>query len=133
MRAQEYYEATVKHRRLQWYYHHGYANLRGNFRSKPIDITASTTQAAVLLLFNAGARMPPSFPCASPLPVWPFHTPHRMHSCHACAFPYMFCSVFAFVHHLSHCVRPLDTRCDGTLFTNEVIPGACPVFALSIL
>ncbi len=54
--AQEFYEATVKHRRLQWYYHHGYANLRANFRSKPIDVTTNTTQATVLLLFNAGAR-----------------------------------------------------------------------------
>ncbi len=62
--AQEYYDATVKHRKLQWYYHHGIAMLRGNFRSKPIDITASTTQAAVLLLFNAGTlRNHLSSPC----------------------------------------------------------------------
>ncbi|CAL8463270.1 g2804 [Coccomyxa elongata] len=53
----EYYDATVKHRKLQWYYHHGIAMLRGNFRSKPIDITASTTQAAVLLLFNADSKL----------------------------------------------------------------------------
>ena len=76
MLAQEYYEATVKHRRLQWYYHHGYANLRGNFRSKPIDITASTTQAAVLLLFNAGARMPPPSPV--PLPCQSGHSIHQI-------------------------------------------------------
>lgn len=60
--SQEFYEATVKHRRLQWYYHHGYATLRGNFRSKAIDIFTSTTQAAVLLLFNAGA-CPQTCPC----------------------------------------------------------------------
>ena len=54
--AQEFFDATVKHRRLTWFYALGSATLRGNFRSKPIDISCLPTQAAVLLLFNSGAR-----------------------------------------------------------------------------
>ena len=51
---QEFYEATVKHRRLTWYYHSGQATIKGNFKAKPIDMLMSTTQAAVVLLFNSG-------------------------------------------------------------------------------
>ncbi len=55
---QEFYEATVKHRRLTWFYHSGTATVRGNFKQKPIDMLVTTTQAAVLLLFNSGAQPP---------------------------------------------------------------------------
>lgn len=54
--AQEFYEGTVKHRRLTWYYHSGMATVKGNFRQKPIDMVMTTTQAAVLLLFNTGPQ-----------------------------------------------------------------------------
>jgi cullin 1 len=47
----------VKHRRLMWYYSHGQATIRGNFRLKPIEIVCSTTQGAVLLLFNSGTAL----------------------------------------------------------------------------
>ena len=56
-RLQEFYEETVKHRRLTWYYHSGLATIRGNFKQKPIDMLMSTTQAAVVLLFNSGQHV----------------------------------------------------------------------------
>ena len=61
---QEFYEATVKHRKLTWYYHAGHANIRGNFKRNPIDMVMSTTQAAVVLLFNTGARSGSALSCA---------------------------------------------------------------------
>jgi hypothetical protein len=69
MRAlpQEFFDATVKHRRLTWFYALGSATLRGNFRAKPIDISCLPTQAAVCLLFNAGARAWAHAPCRFPL------------------------------------------------------------------
>ncbi|CAL5223551.1 g6084 [Coccomyxa viridis] len=53
----EFYEETVKHRRLTWYYHSGLATIRGNFKQKPIDMLMSTTQAAVVLLFNSEEKL----------------------------------------------------------------------------
>ncbi|CAK0760120.1 Cullin-1 [Coccomyxa viridis] len=53
----EFYEATVKHRKLTWYYHAGHANIRGNFKRNPIDMVMSTTQAAVVLLFNSEDKL----------------------------------------------------------------------------
>ena len=47
----------MKHRRLTWYYHSGMATIRGNFKQKPIDMLMSTTQAAVVLLFNSGEHV----------------------------------------------------------------------------
>ena len=61
---QEFYEATVKHRKLTWYYHAGHANIRGNFKRNPIDMVMSTTQAAVVLLFNSGACSRSALRCA---------------------------------------------------------------------
>ena len=48
----------MKHRRLTWFYHSGTATVRGNFKQKPIDMLVTTTQAAVLLLFNSGVQPP---------------------------------------------------------------------------
>ena len=47
----------MKHRRLTWYYHSGQATIRGNFKQKSIDMLMSTTQAAVVLLFNSGQHV----------------------------------------------------------------------------
>ena len=54
----------MKHRKLTWYYHAGHANIRGNFKRSPIDMVMSTTQAAVVLLFNSGACRRPALRCA---------------------------------------------------------------------
>ncbi len=51
---QEFYEAMVKHRKLTWIYSLGNCNLKGNFDTKPIELIITTTQAALLLLFNEG-------------------------------------------------------------------------------
>ena len=50
----------MKHRRLTWFYALGTATLRGNFASKPIDMTMLPTQ---------GRRLPAlQLRCGSPAP-----------------------------------------------------------------
>ena len=61
----------MKHRRLTWFYALGTATLRGNFASKPIDMTMLPTQAAVCLLFNSSAALRASL---SPS-FWPVFSP----------------------------------------------------------
>lgn len=56
----------MKHRRLTWYYHSGQATIKGNFKQKPIDMLMSTTQAAVVLLFNSGQHFSTT---AAPAPL----------------------------------------------------------------
>ena len=51
---QEFYEASVKHRKLTWIYSLGNCHLKGNFDAKPIELIITTSQAALLLLFNDG-------------------------------------------------------------------------------
>lgn len=57
---QEFYEASVKHRKLTWIYSLGNCHLKGNFDAKPIELIITTSQAALLLLFNEGK------PCCIP-------------------------------------------------------------------
>jgi len=64
-------------RRLAWIYSLGTAILKGNFDQRPIDMTMSTMQAAVCLLFNDATeltyrevqvRAQPE--CSGPLPLF---------------------------------------------------------------
>lgn len=53
----EFYEASVKHRKLTWIYSLGNCHLKGNFDAKPIELIITTSQAALLLLFNEGEQL----------------------------------------------------------------------------
>ncbi|KAK9861186.1 hypothetical protein WJX84_011054 [Apatococcus fuscideae] len=53
----EFYEASVKHRKLTWIYSLGNCHLKGNFDAKPIELVITTSQAALLLLFNSGEQL----------------------------------------------------------------------------
>ncbi len=57
-RAQEWYEASTKHRKLTWIYALGTCNLKANFDARPVELIMATFQAALLLLFNNRARAP---------------------------------------------------------------------------
>ncbi len=46
-----------KHRRLTWIYSLGSCMVKGNFDAKPIEMTMSTLQAAICLLFNDAAEL----------------------------------------------------------------------------
>ncbi|KAL6751505.1 Cullin [Haematococcus lacustris] len=48
----QFYEAVNQHRRLTWIYSLGSCMVKGNFDAKPIEMTMSTMQATVCLLFN---------------------------------------------------------------------------------
>mmetsp|Transcript_11025 Transcript_11025/g.19100 ORF Transcript_11025/g.19100 Transcript_11025/m.19100 type:complete len:748 (-) Transcript_11025:342-2585(-) len=48
----EFYDLENKHRKLTWVYSLGSCMVKGNFGQKPIEMTMSTMQAAICLLFN---------------------------------------------------------------------------------
>jgi cullin 1 len=48
----DFYETKTKHRKLTWIQSLGTCNLIGIFDQKTIELIVSTSQAAVLLLFN---------------------------------------------------------------------------------
>ena len=50
----EFYEQNTKHRKLGWVYALGTCLVKANFDAKPIELTLSTFQASLLLLFNTG-------------------------------------------------------------------------------
>lgn len=56
--AQEFYEVSNKHRKLTWIYALGTCTLACHFDARTIDLSVTTFQAAVLLLFNDGACCP---------------------------------------------------------------------------
>ena len=50
----EFYEQNTKHRKLGWVYALGTCLIKANFDAKPIELSLSTFQASLLLLFNTG-------------------------------------------------------------------------------
>jgi cullin 1 len=54
---QEYYEAKTKHRKLQWFFSLGTVQVKGFFKAKTIEMSMSSYQAALLMLFNANERL----------------------------------------------------------------------------
>lgn len=48
---------TPPHRRLAWIYTLGTASVKGNFDARPIEMSMSTMQASVCLLFNDAAEL----------------------------------------------------------------------------
>ncbi|KAL6181258.1 hypothetical protein ACLB2K_047913 [Fragaria x ananassa] len=52
-----YYETKTKHRKLTWVYSLGSCHIIGKFEPKPIELVVSTSQAALLLLFNTADRL----------------------------------------------------------------------------
>ena len=63
----EFYEQNTKHRKLGWVYALGTCLVKANFDAKPIELTLSTFQASLLLLFNTGTSV--SLPLIAFLPL----------------------------------------------------------------
>ncbi len=55
--SQEFYEQTSKQRKLTWQLQLGQCHVKANFDAKSIELILQPTQAALLMLFNAGAEI----------------------------------------------------------------------------
>ena len=51
---QAFYEKQNQHRKLTWYYSLGMTVVKANFDARPIELSMSTLQAAIVVLFNNG-------------------------------------------------------------------------------
>ena len=53
----DFYSTETQHRQLTWIYSLGTCNIIGRFDGGPIEITATTYQTAILMLFNASEKL----------------------------------------------------------------------------
>lgn len=54
---QEYHDSHTKHRKLTWVYSLGTVQMKGFFKAKTIEMSMSTYQGALLMLFNTNEKL----------------------------------------------------------------------------